>query len=171
MLGSRHGPPSNLPKTSGGMTSAAYGAVTLLPFRDTGFCHDDECLGHLLGEQSTYQPTFLNFPTETNSFPPQSHRLIGIMASTSTANTNAASSCIVCDKPNANFCDRCKSSRYCSKECQIAGWPTHKLLCATFSSFVMPARPSKDHVRAILFSPEEKKPKLVWLFYPWVRSY
>ena len=28
------------------------------------------------------------------------------------------------------ICVRCKSTHYCSKDCQLASWPTHKLICS-----------------------------------------
>jgi hypothetical protein len=37
------------------------------------------------------------------------------------------------EQPNGpvkfKFCSRCKFAKYCSKECQAAAWPTHKLHC------------------------------------------
>ena len=71
--------------------------------------------------------------------------------------------CTACNKPNTSFCNRCKSARYCSKECQKADWPVHKLLCATFSAFDVAARPTGDHFRAIFFPVDEGKPKFIWL--------
>ena len=76
---------------------------------------------------------------------------------------NATELCILCDKPDADFCEGCKSTRYCSKECQQTDWPTHKLLCADFSSFDPSSRPSTEHFRAILFPVDEEKPKFIWL--------
>ncbi|KAF8631507.1 hypothetical protein AX15_002370 [Amanita polypyramis BW_CC] len=35
-------------------------------------------------------------------------------------------------KPLKN-CRRCQVARYCSKECQVQHWPTHKLMCKPFS--------------------------------------
>ena len=38
--------------------------------------------------------------------------------------------CSNCDKPNSNLkCSKCKLVFYCSKECQVKDWSTHKLLC------------------------------------------
>ncbi|KAI1386615.1 uncharacterized protein F4822DRAFT_321829 [Hypoxylon trugodes] len=83
------------------------------------------------------------------------------------ASVNAADWCIICDKPNTSVCNRCKSSRYCSKECQHADWPAHKLLCSAFSKFDIGTRPSKDHVRAISFPFNKERPEIVWLHCPW----
>ncbi|KAI1399818.1 hypothetical protein F4819DRAFT_399059 [Hypoxylon fuscum] len=80
---------------------------------------------------------------------------------------DAESSCIVCNKSDTQFCNRCRSTRYCSKVCQRADWPTHKLLCAPFSNFDATKRPSKDHFRAIFFPASKEKPELIWLHCPW----
>ncbi|KAI2468887.1 hypothetical protein F4781DRAFT_443149 [Annulohypoxylon bovei var. microspora] len=83
------------------------------------------------------------------------------------ASVEAEGSCIVCNVSNAHFCDRCKSTRYCSKACQRADWPTHKLLCTAFSNFDATKRPSKDHVRAFFFPVDKEKPEVIWLHCPW----
>lgn len=71
--------------------------------------------------------------------------------------------CTICNKQNANYCARWKSIFYCSKTCQRADWSTHKLLCPSFSSFADANRPSANHYRAVIFDPDETKPKLTWL--------
>lgn len=83
---------------------------------------------------------------------------------------DASTSCILCNKTDAHFCMRCKSISYCSKACQKNDWPTHKLLCATFSSFDSLSRPSNESFRAILFPVEDKKLKLIWLHCTWRSS-
>ena len=82
--------------------------------------------------------------------------------------SDASTSCILCDKSNARLCKQCKSTSYCSKECQQKDWPTHKLLCTTFCSFDSLRRPSEESYRAILFSIDEKKPKFIWLHCTWL---
>ncbi|KAN0069023.1 zinc finger mynd-type protein [Elaphomyces granulatus] len=79
------------------------------------------------------------------------------------ASPDALGLCTVCNKSNARLCSRCKSARFCSTVCQHADWPTHKLLCATFSNFDALSRPTDEHLRAILFPVDEKKPKIIWL--------
>ena len=38
--------------------------------------------------------------------------------------------CVVCQKPNSRQrCARCRSERYCGRECQVNHWPKHKKKC------------------------------------------
>ena len=44
------------------------------------------------------------------------------------------SHCVHCGKGSGdhslfNRCGACKTSRYCSKKCQAAHWPQHKVIC------------------------------------------
>lgn len=39
--------------------------------------------------------------------------------------------CKVCKNPSKDRCSRCKKARYCSRECQVSDWPTHKQMCAS----------------------------------------
>ncbi|KAK5174261.1 uncharacterized protein LTR77_001341 [Saxophila tyrrhenica] len=75
--------------------------------------------------------------------------------------------CTMCNKIGARLCKGCQSARYCSVSCQKKDWPTHKLLCATFFAFDNPSRPSKEHVRAIFFPVDDKRPTIVWLHCEW----
>jgi len=59
------------------------------------------------------------------------------------------------------LCGRCKSSSYCSKECQIADWKVHKILCATLRSFTTP--PQEYLRRAIVFPQDDETPKWTWV--------
>jgi hypothetical protein len=47
--------------------------------------------------------------------------------------------CEVCEKPETKqmphrTCGRCKSARYCNRECQVAHWKQHKATCKILSS-------------------------------------
>lgn len=80
---------------------------------------------------------------------------------------DAVGLCTVCNKTNARLCGQCKSTSYCSKTCQHVDWPTHKLLCASFANFDVSSRPTDEHLRAILFPVDSKKPKFIWLHCKW----
>ncbi|KAI8944556.1 hypothetical protein F4801DRAFT_571314 [Xylaria longipes] len=82
--------------------------------------------------------------------------------------SEASNSCIICNKPNSLRCGRCKSVSYCSKLCQRGDYPVHKLLCASFLNFDMTTRPTREHIRAVLFPVDKKKPELIWLHCKWV---
>ncbi|KAF3918739.1 hypothetical protein AA313_de0210111 [Arthrobotrys entomopaga] len=66
----------------------------------------------------------------------------------------------MCNKHTANLCSSCRSSWYCSRDCQQSDWPYHKLLCKAFAN--QPPRPSPMHKRGILFPADKKKPEMVW---------
>jgi len=38
--------------------------------------------------------------------------------------------CFVCNKLAARTCSACKCACFCSKECQMSGWPAHKDICS-----------------------------------------
>ncbi|KAI0400890.1 hypothetical protein F4802DRAFT_469005 [Xylaria palmicola] len=71
--------------------------------------------------------------------------------------------CIACNRHAAIFYSICKSAYYCSRECQKADYPTHKLLCADFASIDITTRPAPHHIRAIFFPANQTKPRFVWL--------
>lgn len=73
--------------------------------------------------------------------------------------------CAVCNKADPQVCARCGSIKYCSKECQVADWKTHKLLCAHLKEFS--TAPVKGMRRAILFPADSAKPKFVWIATFW----
>ncbi|ETS88003.1 hypothetical protein PFICI_01831 [Pestalotiopsis fici W106-1] len=81
-------------------------------------------------------------------------------------NVDKGSTCTICKKKDAQLCGRCKSSCYCSKECQANDWPNHKLLCKSFSEFDLSTRPSENHFRGIFFPEDQSKPQVVWLESP-----
>ncbi|KAF3015603.1 hypothetical protein E8E14_009708 [Neopestalotiopsis sp. 37M] len=76
--------------------------------------------------------------------------------------------CTLCEAPDARICERCKSARYCSVDCQSDDWKVHKLLCKSFSKFDMSERPSEDYFRAIVFPENVSKPELVWIYCQWL---
>lgn len=80
---------------------------------------------------------------------------------------NAVGLCTACNNTNGRHCARCKSARYCSTACQKADWPTHKLLCPTFSAFDASNQTTHEHFRAILFPADEEKPRYIWLHCKW----
>lgn len=70
--------------------------------------------------------------------------------------------CTVCPQPGHLTCTGCRSTRYCSAECQKVDRPTHKTFCNSLASFSADTRPSSFHVRAILFPEDKKKPEWTW---------
>lgn len=70
-------------------------------------------------------------------------------------------SCIMCNARSAKQCARCMSCYYCSRECQQSDWPSHRLLCKSFST--QDPRPSPNHKRAIFFPVDHVKPRMIWL--------
>jgi MYND finger len=71
--------------------------------------------------------------------------------------------CSVCTESSLKICKGCHNSKYCSRECQKADWPTHKLLCKTFKDFA--SRPGNDYRRAIYLPVSSKKPQFIWLLF------
>ena len=45
--------------------------------------------------------------------------------------------CRHCEKVDKELkrCGKCKMAKYCSNECQLADWPTHKLVCKKIAKF------------------------------------
>jgi hypothetical protein len=78
-------------------------------------------------------------------------------------NTTTSPACLICEKPNSKLCGVCKSSAYCSQECQKKDWKIHKLLCKDFANFDMSARPSPDHFLGFHFPVDDEKPRCVWM--------
>ena len=75
--------------------------------------------------------SLLDLPPETAQF------LSGIELSTSASFTMADTNlcCANCNKtgfnvPNLKMCAKCRVTRYCSRDCQMAHWKVHKKVCA-----------------------------------------
>ncbi|KAI9375261.1 hypothetical protein BJX61DRAFT_182665 [Aspergillus egyptiacus] len=69
--------------------------------------------------------------------------------------------CVMCNRSPGLQCARCRSTYYCSRDCQKSDFPSHKLLCKQFAT--QPDRPSPEHKRAIFFPVERDKPCLIWI--------
>lgn len=72
----------------------------------------------------------------------------------------ASPECNICGSTQSKLCTKCRSSAYCTVECQRADLPSHKLLCAEIASSTRPGPGSK---RAILFPASSDSPKLIWV--------
>ncbi|KAL4744885.1 hypothetical protein BDW72DRAFT_212011 [Aspergillus terricola var. indicus] len=57
--------------------------------------------------------------------------------------------CVMCNTIPGLQCSRCRSTYYCSRDCQKSDFPSHRLLCKQFAA--QPDRPSPEHKRAIFF--------------------
>lgn len=76
---------------------------------------------------------------------------------------NELSDCVMCGLNTGRLCTRgCQSSRYCSNECQVADWPSHKLLCKKYAK--KSPRPSDNHKLAIEFPQDRSYPSLIWVY-------
>lgn len=80
---------------------------------------------------------------------------------------NESIDCTVCGKKPAKLEQQCKSTRYCSKECQKADWSTHKLLCK--QRVELPRRPGENTSRgsyrlSISFPADKPGPVFVWVY-------
>ena len=42
--------------------------------------------------------------------------------------------CFVCNEPTMMMCTGCYCATFCSKDCQVKGWPNHKKLCKLIKS-------------------------------------
>ena len=76
--------------------------------------------------------------------------------------------CEVCVNPGCQRCSACSQSRYCSRECQRAGWAKHKLVCTSIRTTRLEDRPVSDSPnnifrRALYFDSEEPQPRFIWL--------
>lgn len=72
--------------------------------------------------------------------------------------------CVMCNTSKSRPCPSCKSSLYCSVECQERDQPLHDLLCKDYSTFQTRfPRPDFDHKLALLLPEDSTTPQLVWL--------
>ncbi|KAI5847021.1 hypothetical protein DFP73DRAFT_543806 [Morchella snyderi] len=72
----------------------------------------------------------------------------------------------MCDSKTSQRCKSCSCSAYCSKDCQKADWPVHKILCAEFQKFSTPPE-GGTFGRGILFPDDSKAPRFVWVPTKW----
>ncbi|KAK7466304.1 hypothetical protein VKT23_005031 [Stygiomarasmius scandens] len=79
--------------------------------------------------------------------------------------------CLTCGSPTSMWCSRCQSAFYCRPEHLQADWPRHRAECIPTSHQAShnmnmiatppPAEPQYISVSAILFAPEEERPRIV----------
>ncbi|PPQ71892.1 hypothetical protein CVT24_006866 [Panaeolus cyanescens] len=80
--------------------------------------------------------------------------------------------CAVCNRATSMWCSRCQSAWYCSPEHIHSDWPRHRRECipaqsppASYNVNMIatppPAEPQFVNVSAILFSPEEERPRII----------
>lgn len=67
----------------------------------------------------------------------------------------------MCNTTSAIQCVKCRSTYYCSKDCEKSDFSSHSLLCEQFTT--QPERPSPEHKRAIYFPVERDTPCLIWV--------
>lgn len=77
--------------------------------------------------------------------------------------TTVKNPCALCKTPSSHLCNGCKDARYCSSTCQEADWRSHKLVCSAYGAFDKSSRPDNEHILAVFFPEDSKKPKLIWL--------
>ncbi|KAK9343380.1 hypothetical protein V1522DRAFT_413292 [Lipomyces starkeyi] len=71
--------------------------------------------------------------------------------------------CTICNAAGAHYCARCRSTAYCTLECQQADWPLHGLICANFAR-VSQTVPGPNYRLAVVFPTEvNSRPRCVWL--------
>jgi len=76
--------------------------------------------------------------------------------------------CVVCFKPTSMWCSRCQHAWYCTPEHLQSDWPRHRRECvptaSTHSNMIAtppPAQPQFVTVSAILFAPQEDRPRII----------
>ncbi|KAJ1338082.1 zinc finger MYND domain-containing protein [Microdochium nivale] len=71
--------------------------------------------------------------------------------------------CLLCPKRGTETCKQCNQAAYCSAACQKKDWKTHKHVCKDFAGFTEALRPSKHHVRALVFPADSDTPHWAWV--------
>jgi len=80
--------------------------------------------------------------------------------------------CTLCCRPTSMWCSRCQSAWYCSPEHLHSDWSRHRKECipavnnqngynVNMIATPPPAEPQYINVSAILFSPEEERPRII----------
>lgn len=76
--------------------------------------------------------------------------------------------CLVCYKSTSTWCSRCQNAWYCSPEHLQSDWPRHRLECVSIASArsnmhatPQPVQPRFITVSAILFAPQEDRPRVI----------
>jgi len=76
--------------------------------------------------------------------------------------------CMVCHKSTSMWCSRCRNAWYCSPEHLQSDWPRHRLECVPVGSARSNTLATPPHVQpqlitvsAILFSPQEDRPRII----------
>ena len=69
--------------------------------------------------------------TDLSGAPPTGRDLFPVVVAEEPSETRRRpkKGCVVCWKITRKSCSRCRSARYCSKECQAEAWPLHKDHC------------------------------------------
>ncbi|KAG7353399.1 MYND finger domain containing protein [Nitzschia inconspicua] len=67
--------------------------------------------------------------------------------------------CVICEMKTSKICSRCNQIYFCSKECLMKGWPTHKVFCGLVGTKPI----SKKDIQALLLPQNSKEPKFVRL--------
>jgi len=80
-----------------------------------------------------------------------------------TTDRDPALLCIMCDNSGAFSCSGCHTMRFCSRACQKADWPLHKVVCKSFQAHSKVERPGENCIRAIVFDEDEDEPRFVWI--------
>jgi hypothetical protein len=63
----------------------------------------------------------------------EAKKMLGVYESSAFEEFLEPPKCAKCGKPAGQRCSRCKSDWYCSRECQVASWKSHKPICDLLS--------------------------------------